>query len=150
MMQNKTKSEQEKYYFFLNPYKEYSFSKCPKCNNKTKQKKLPLTIMLEKEKNIFVLNKTCKYCPFCELLIAKKQEIKKIVKMFLGKRILREKDYYVIGTQDKKVWRKGMNMDYDQKEQFNGIILFKDIWNFEVQPAGWYRDNKNRNKKLRD
>lgn len=142
MMQNKIKLKQEKYYFFLNPYKEYSFSKCPKCDNKTKQKKLPLTIMLEKEKNFFVINKTCKYCPNCDLLIVKKQEIKKLIKMFLGKIILREKDYYVVGTQDKKVWRKGMNMNYDQKEQFSGITLFKSIWNFEVQPAGWYIDDK--------
>ena len=31
--------------FFLNPYTDARFSKCPKCEGKTRQKKLPLVII---------------------------------------------------------------------------------------------------------
>lgn len=53
-----------KYYFFLNPYSDAAFTRCPKCEGKTKVKKIPLTIVMEKNKAILNLNKTCKYCPY--------------------------------------------------------------------------------------
>ena len=53
---------------------------CPKCNNKTKVKKLPHAVHFEKEIKILSLNFTCKYCPYCELLIAKKDKIENILR----------------------------------------------------------------------
>lgn len=33
-----------RHYFFLNPYEDCAFTRCPKCNNKTKIRKFPLVI----------------------------------------------------------------------------------------------------------
>jgi hypothetical protein len=33
-----------RHYFFLSTYQEEAFTKCPKCNNKTKVRKFPLAI----------------------------------------------------------------------------------------------------------
>ncbi len=66
---------EDKYYFFLNPYNNRVFNKCPKCGNPTKKKKLPISIEMEEKKMFLNINKTCCFCAKCELLIVKKQEI---------------------------------------------------------------------------
>jgi len=128
----------DKYNFFLNPYSDAAFTKCPKCEGKTKVKKLPLTIVMDKNKAVLNLNKTCKYCPYCELLIAKKSEMEPILKQFLGVKIISEKDYIVVGTLDKEIYRKRINQEEMSNNPLFGVIFFKDILEFTMQPAGWY------------
>ena len=36
-----------RHYFFLNPYEDYAFTKCPKCDEKTKVRKFPLAIHID-------------------------------------------------------------------------------------------------------
>ena len=55
------KPEKTRHYFFLNPYEDCAFTKCPKCNNSTKVRKFPLVIHIE-PLQFLVLNKNCKYC----------------------------------------------------------------------------------------
>jgi hypothetical protein len=43
--------------FFLNPYEEYSFSRCPQCNAKTLIRKFPLVIHIDPSQFLF-LNKS--------------------------------------------------------------------------------------------
>ena len=45
------------YIFFLNPYDDLRFSRCPQCNGKTQQRKLPLVIWVDPQ-NPVVLNYT--------------------------------------------------------------------------------------------
>lgn len=63
-----------KYNFCLNPYSELRFSRCPDCQNKTGQRKLPLLIHVE-PMNLIALNYTKRYCRRCDLLIGHKYEI---------------------------------------------------------------------------
>ena len=56
-----------RYRFFLNPYTDARFMKCPQCLAKTRQRKLPLVIHIE-PLQLVALNKTCRYCPHCDLL----------------------------------------------------------------------------------
>lgn len=129
----------DQYNFFLNPYSDAAFTRCPKCEGKTKVKKLPLTVVMEKNKAILNVNKTCKYCPYCELLIAKKSEMELIVKQFLGIDAISEKDYMIMGTLDKETYRHQINkVDIDQN-LLEKINFFKNVWEFTIQPAGWYR-----------
>ncbi len=65
--------------FFLNPYTDCAFTKCPKCDSKTKVRKFPLVISI-KPQQLLILNKQCKYCP-CDLIIAKKQELESLMAM---------------------------------------------------------------------
>lgn len=131
----------EKYYFFLNPYPHRIFTKCPKCDNKTNQKKLPITIEIEKKKMFLNINKTCRFCERCELLIVKKQEIEDILLAAFGEKIS-EKEYYIIGTIDEAFYCEGISNIKDSKflEHF---CLFKEKWNFEEMPRYvWVADKK--------
>ena len=63
-----------RYRFFLNPYADARFMKCPQCVGKTRQRKLPLVIHID-PLQLVSLNKTCGYCPRCDLLIAHRDEL---------------------------------------------------------------------------
>jgi len=51
--------DQRKHRFFLSPYQGMAFTKCPKCDNKTKLRKIPLAIHVE-PLQLVVINKECK------------------------------------------------------------------------------------------
>jgi len=93
------------YRFFLNPYQDMRFTKCPQCDNKMHQRKLPLMIHVEPTQ-LLSLNKTCRYCPHCDLLIAHQNDMEH----FLASFFMEEKpevmgnDYLVIGTLERAVW----------------------------------------------
>ena len=124
----------EKYNFFLNHYTDSAFTRCPKCDGKTKVKKFPLVIFIEKIKFVLNLNKTCKYCPYCELIIAKKEELKPMAESY-GVKV---NDFFIYGTLPIEIYRRYENQQMNLKGFDKVAIPFKDVWNFEVQPAGWY------------
>ncbi|MCX6689306.1 MAG: hypothetical protein NTZ39_06420, partial [Methanoregula sp.] len=66
------------HYFFLNPYPDIAFTRCPKCEEKTKIRKFCLLIHMD-PKNIFLINKSCRYCPKCDLIIAKQVELESLL-----------------------------------------------------------------------
>jgi hypothetical protein len=94
--------------FFLNPCTDVRFTKCPKCEGKTKQKKLPLAIHINGG-GMMVLNKTCRYCPGCDLLIAHKDEIEDQLTFYYQQAASEVvgNDYLVIGTIERSDWRRG-------------------------------------------
>ncbi|MEH2109078.1 hypothetical protein [Nostoc sp.] len=47
-------------------------------------------------------------------------------------------NYVVIGTVDKKDWKEGDKNLLSPSEMIGRVYIFKDVWNFEVIPAGWY------------
>ncbi len=47
-------------------------------------------------------------------------------------------DYLVIGTLDRQDWKQGSQGSLSSKEIIERMYVFKDKWNFEVIPAGWY------------
>lgn len=146
-IKRRAKTQKGRYYFYLNPYNEhgYSCSKCPKCEGKTRYKKIPLAIILEKGRVILNLNKTCRYCPYCELLIAKKCEIEDFIKQFKEVYGTDIEDYFVLGTLDKSEFNKsngiGIVIDKESEKTFNAITPFKDQWGFEYA-GGWIKDEK--------
>lgn len=129
----------EKYYFFLNPYIDCAFTRCPKCDNTTKIRKIPLTIHLEQGPTLLFVNTTCRYCPYCDLVIVKQQEIELMIKQFQNREKLGEDDYFIFGTQDKTLWRKGIDKKASPEELLNGFTVFKNKLNFYTQPTGWYK-----------
>ncbi len=128
----------DRHRFFLNPYTDCAFTRCPKCENKTRLRKIPLAIHLERQKRILCLNCTSKYCPYCDLLIARKQKIEESIKHVFGLDELREGEYFIMGTLERSTWRKMQGEGVEPKEQHKAISFFKDVWTFEMQPAGWY------------
>ena len=136
---SKPKSLKQRHRFFLNPYIDCAFTKCPKCETKTKIRKFPLVIHIQPQQ-LFLLNKQCKYCPSCDLIIAKKQEIEPLMAATFVQTNpqLVGNNYVVMGTVDKKDWKEGDKNLLSPSEIIGRIYVFKDVWNFEVIPAGWY------------
>lgn len=124
------KQKKDRYHFFLNPYSNAAFTKCPKCNGKTKIRKFPLVILFEKTKVIFNLNKICKFCPYCELIIAKKEEIKPIIEQMCQN----IDDIFVYGTLDKEDFRY-INDNSPNCNIMSQVYPFKDAWNFKKEPT---------------
>lgn len=135
----KKKNPEKKHRFFLNPYEDCAFTKCPKCDALTRVRKFPLVIHLE-PKGLFLLNKSCKYCPDCDLIIAKKQEVESLITLGRKPENLEaiELEYLVLGTLERADWRASHQGSLAPAEIAERVSLFKDVWNFEVIPAGWY------------
>jgi len=119
-----------KYFFFLNPYDDQAFTKCPKCEGKTALRKFILMIFIKPQIPL-MLNKKCRFCAKCELIITKKSEIENLMAYSMeeaNKADVIGNDYDIIGTVDKK---SAMSKD------LSGVLVFKNIWDFEVTPAHW-------------
>lgn len=129
----------KKHKFFLNPYSDCAFTKCPKCETKTKIRKFSLVINIEPQQ-LFLLNKQCKYCTKCDLIIVKKQEIESLMTASMIKENpqIIGNHYLVIGTLERQDWKQGNQGLLSCKEIIERMYVFEHQWNFEVIPAGWY------------
>lgn len=126
-----------RYTLFLNPYTDARFSKCPKCQGKTSQKKLPLVIHID-DGGMMVLNKTCRYCSACYLLIAHKDEIEAQMAIHFQQAApeVVGNDYLVVGTVDRADWRRGTEGDMTPKDIIEVLHDFKDVVQFKAV-GGW-------------
>ncbi len=129
-----------RHYFWINPYIDQAFTRCPKCDNKTKVKKIPLVIDADK-KALINLNMETKYCSYCDLIIAKKENIKNLDSAVLKQEISAD-NCFVFGTLDNQVFRKIKTKETFPAELFDIMHPFKDTLHFTVQPAGWYSTGK--------
>jgi hypothetical protein len=128
-----------RYRFFLNPYRDARFSTCPQCSNKTGQRKLPLFIHIEPEQPL-LLNKTCRYCLYCDLLIAHKNELDEIItRVFtvLNPEIVGHK-YLVIGTLDRADWKRIDQQKLPIQDSIEALHDFKEAVMFKPM-GGWRR-----------
>jgi hypothetical protein len=132
-----TAPQRARYFFFLSPYAGMAFTRCPECDAKTKQRKLPLVVHVEPH-TICVLNKTCRFCPACELVIARQSEIEPLLLGMLGDQrgAIERSDYTPIGTLDREDWRDGQREQRSPAEVMEQTWLFKDHWKFEIT-GGW-------------
>ena len=67
------KFKKTRHYFFLNPYEDCAFTKCPKCDQATKVRKFPLAIHIDPNQ-LFFLNKyrrhtQCSYLRFKDISV---------------------------------------------------------------------------------
>jgi hypothetical protein len=118
--------------FFLNPYQDVRFSSCPKCDGKTKLRKFPLLIHVDPLQSI-VLNKSCRYCPYCDLIIAHQDEIEEqLTYLFMQQQPeMIGNNYLVIGTLDKADWRRSMKQPFNFEQMRACLHDFKKVMSFE-------------------
>ena len=64
------------------PYLDARFTRCPMCEAKMRQKKLPLVIHID-DWGTVILNKTCRFCPGCQLLILHQDQLEAYLVAFL-------------------------------------------------------------------
>ncbi|MFQ5812644.1 MAG: hypothetical protein ACE5I2_05570 [Anaerolineae bacterium] len=127
------------YSFILNPYSEYRFTRCPSCEQKMRQRKLPLFIHVD-PMNPVVLNYTCRYCPDCDLLIAHQDQIEELLAGIFAEHdpSVIGNEYLVMGTVERQAWREGVRQLKDIEEMLEGFHVFKEVRTVRVQPGGWY------------
>lgn len=134
------------YKFFLNPYADARFTtSCPGCAGRTKQRKLPLAIHVHGW-GMVMLNKTCRFCPYCDLLIAHKDEIERQLAQLrtqLGPGVLGN-DYLIMGTVERKDWRRGLTKPLTPAEMIAALHDFKAHLQFEPAPLWVYTGNRDK------
>jgi hypothetical protein len=137
------KFSRKRHVFFLNPYEDAAFTKCPQCKEATKVRKFPLAIHID-PKQFFLLNKKCRYCVKCDLIIARKSEVQSLIASAFERcrpEIIGN-SYLVIGTLDRKDWKAATANKIDTDETQRRTYVFEDVRNFKVIPAGWYPKDK--------
>lgn len=136
--------QNRRYYFFLNPYQDAAFTKCPKCESKTRIRRFPLVIHIDPQQ-LFLLNKQCRYCTRCDLIIARKSEVESLMAASfyqLNPQIIGN-NYLVMGVAERSDWRESKKGQMSQGETIERMLVFKDVWNFEPVRFGWYREPEN-------
>lgn len=126
-----------RYVFFFNPYQDARFTSCPGCGGKTRRKKLPLAIHVD-DVGMVILNKTCRFCPGCDLLIAHQDEIAVQLAGVFAERApeVVGDGYLVVGTLDRPDWRRGRTTPLTNEEMLGALHDFKDMVKFEPL-RGW-------------
>lgn len=118
---------------------EQAFTKCPVCEKATKARKFALVIRID-PKQLFILNMQCKFCQDCDLIIAKKDKVESMMAAHfrrLRPEIIGNK-YLIMGTLDRQDWRQKNQEELSPSEIMERMFVFKDVWHFDVIPAGWY------------
>jgi len=144
------KSERRRHYFFLNPYEDAAFTKCPKCQSKTKIRKFPLVIHIDPQQ-LLLLNKKCRYCTKCDLIITKKSEVESLMAACFEESSpqITGNNYLVMGVAERRDWRESKKGKMPQCETIERMLVFKNVLNFEPVQPGWYPDGKNQCAKRR-
>lgn len=130
------------YNFFLNPYENERFTSCPQCGAKMGHRKLPLVLHVDPIYPVS-LNYTCKYCSICDLLIAHKDEIERLLAAMFEKQAPDGigNDYLVMGTFDHDYWKQGTKTPHSAGNLFDHLHDFKQVLTF--QPTfGWVEKGK--------
>ncbi len=133
-----------KYNFVFNPYPDLRFSRCPFCNRKAGQRKVPLLIHVDPSRMI-ALNYTCRYCQHCDLLVAHKDEIEHLLHDLFNDYDPQAigNDYLVVGTVEKGAWREGLKQPKAMAEMLPYVHDFKTYYQeLRMTQPGWYGPNQ--------
>jgi hypothetical protein len=129
-----------KYSFMINPYPEERVSRCPLCEQKSRQRKTPLLIHVA-PKHLIVLNYTCRYCPDCELLIAHKHEIEHYLTVLFSQQAPDAigNEYLAMGTVEKSAWREGLKQPKAINDFLPQTSDFAEYYqDLRITRAGYY------------
>ncbi len=130
------------YKFYLNPYTNVRFTtSCPGCSGKTKQRKLPLAIHVD-DWGMVILNKICRFCPYCGLLIVHQDEIEAHLTQWLSQMAPHAigNSYLIVGNVERKDWRRGLTDPLTSNEMIEALHDFKDRLHFKPAPIWEYRE----------
>ena len=123
--------------FFLNPYPDMRFTACPRCRTKTRLRKVPLVIHVDPH-HPFVLNKSCRYCDTCDLLIVHQDELEAQMVVFYATHVPEAvgNEYLVLGTFDRSDWQRGRQTPHTIQTMLDNLHDFREVLKFEIR-QGW-------------
>lgn len=124
-----------RYSFFLNPYSNERFTRCPRCNATMRLRKIPLVIHVDSF-GLMLLRKTCRLCVACEMLIAHEAEVNRVINDLIAPSDL-EATYVVLGTLGSGTWREGMSRGVTIEAVKHDMADFKALMRVEISPRHW-------------
>jgi hypothetical protein len=122
-----------KYTFFLNPYRDERYSRCPGCGEPTKIRKKPFLIHIDPQV-LMILNMRGRYCTACDLVILHQD----VVEDLLVRAFERQhpeiigNDYLIIGTVEQAYWRKYKGKAtagpvFDNLHDFERVVIYEPM-----------------------
>ena len=131
------------YRFTLNPYNDVRFSTCPDCSQRTLLRKVPLVVHVDPLHPV-ILNKHCRFCPYCDLLIVHQDELEHMLVQTFEQRApeVIGNDYLVIGTVDKATWRRQIKEPFPINQLPEKSHDFKEVLELHYSPGGGYPDDQ--------
>jgi hypothetical protein len=131
-----------RYAFILNPFPRERFTRCPRCEAKTRARKIPLVFHVDGF-GLMARNTTCRLCVVCDLLIAHQAEIEETIDG-LGQSHAEsaKRMYLVLGTTESRTWRRAFSGGVTIAELREHMADFKDYLKIEVEPGAWFRPDE--------
>ena len=132
-----------RYSFVLNPHVRERFTRCPRCSSPTRIRKLPLVVHVGQLEGprLLLLNKACRLCLLCETLIVHRAELERVIIASGFSAAAQGQDYVVLGTIDRRTWRRGVAGDAQLADIREHMADFKKYLKVDVVPAHWERSN---------
>ena len=88
---------------------------------------------------LVLLGKTCRLCLRCDTLVAHKAELDKLLSAVVN---ASQPEYVVLGTIDRRVYRRGLSGSASLDDVKAHMADFKSYWKVDVTPAGRYPKNQ--------
>jgi len=143
-MTNKPRSRKPKRHtFILNPYKSERFTRCPKCDGKTKIRKRPFVVHVDPQE-LTIFNLTSPYCPACDLVILHQDKLETMLAAGFEQANRPEvigNDYLVLGTVDRNFWQRRRGKA-SGAELIENLYMFKEVRTVEPANYGWAPTDK--------
>jgi hypothetical protein len=137
----KINEQTRRHTFFLNPYPNERFTRCPKCGGLTKARKKVFVINVE-PRQLLNLNMTGRYCPACDLMILHQDVVESLMATAFARHnpSVIGNEYLIMGTLERKVWRDIQEQPHNFDLVFDKLRVFKNVVTFELHSAGWQPD----------
>jgi len=124
-----------RYSFFLNPYADVRFTRCPRCARLTNLRKFAFFIHTD-AMGLIALGKTSRFCPNCDLIIVHRDELEpqlaNILTLPLSDKLSTQ--YLVIGTLPLSVWKSAIRNSLSIEVARNFASDFKEHLVFTPSP----------------
>ncbi|GAC1696195.1 MAG: hypothetical protein NVS9B9_18750 [Ktedonobacteraceae bacterium] len=124
--------QQPRHHYFLNPHKGTRFMTCPQCGNKTRPRKFCLVIHIQPAHSM-VLEKICRYCYHCDLIIVHQDQLEERLTAFFTKfkPEVVGNDYVVMGTLNLGELKHEIQNGLPTQEMIEHLQDFKEVLSFE-------------------
>ena len=125
--------------FFLNPYRDARFTRCPLCDRPMKARKKPFFVHVDPAHPV-LLNMTGRFCPPCDLFILHQDNVEELLVQAMSGAAPEAigNDYLVVGTIERSYWRQQPHRPGTIPELLDNLHDFAEV--VEIEPAhyGWY------------
>lgn len=125
-----------RYDFFLNMYQDTRFTTCPRCLIKTRPRKFSLVIHVKPD-HIFIVEKICRFCYVCGLLIVHQDQLEKqlVSQCITSIPEIIGNDYQVVGTLDRTERNQEKQGSWSFEHVREHLHDFKEVVTFQRAPV---------------